>query len=225
MIGFFNMDCMDFMKEVPDNHYNLAHCDVQYGIGESGIKADSRNRPGFHKKYKPYHGEDKEPPTMEYFKELIRISKHQIIWGANHFIENIPNANSSCWIIWDKLNGNSDYADCEMAWTSFPGTLRKFTFQWMGMIQGDMKNKQVRIHPNEKPIAMYRWVLKNYAKDGWKILDTHGGSMKHSIACYDMKFDLDICEIDKHYFGLGKKAYDLHVEKGELLWNQKERIA
>jgi len=148
---------------------------------------------------------------MLYFKQIQRVSVNQIVWGANHFIENIPNANSSCWIVWDKDNGLTDFADCELAWTSFKTAVRKFKFKWQGMLQGDMKNKQERIHPNEKPIALYKWLLTNYAKEGDLIVDTHGGSCKISIACFDLGFDCVVCEIDEYYYKLGKAAFDAHV--------------
>ena len=102
---------------------------------------------------------------------MFRISKNQIIFGANHFISRIP-FDSSCWIVWDKNNGNSDFADCELAWTSFKSAVRKFKYTWQGMLQEDMKNKEFRIHPTQKPVALYRWIFEKYAEKGMKILDT-----------------------------------------------------
>ena len=123
------------------------------------------------------------------------------------------NVNSSCWIVWNKITGNSDFADCELAWTSFKTAVRMFTFQWAGMLQGDMKNKEQRIHPTQKPVSLYKWLLKNYAKEGDKILDTHGGSMSSAIACHDMKFDLDIIELDIDYYNAGKKRFENHIKQ------------
>lgn len=154
-----------------------------------------------------YTGNDKESPPIDYFNELLRVSKNQIIWGANHFISKIP-YDSSCWIVWDKDNGYNDFADCEIAWTSFKSSIRKFKWRWQGMLQENMKAKQIRIHPNEKPIALYKWLLQNYAKQGDKILDTHGGSMSIAIACWDLCFDLDLWEIDEDYFEAGKKRFN-----------------
>ena len=161
------------------------------------------------KNYKVFAGNDAQSPDKEYFDELIRVSKNQIIWGANHFISNIP-YNSSCWIVWDKNNGNNYFADCELAWTSFSSAVRKYKYTWQGMLQEDMKNKQIRIHPTEKPIQLYKWLLKNYAKQGDKILDTHFGSLSIGIACHDLGFQLTACELDKHYYEAGKKRLKQH---------------
>jgi site-specific DNA-methyltransferase (adenine-specific) len=190
---------MELMPRYPDKHFDLAIVDPPYGIGESGSKNQTRGKLAISKNYKAFFGNDLKPPDIIYFNELFRVSKQQIIWGANHFISRIP-FDSSCWIIWDKENGNTDFADCEMAWTSFPLAVRKFTFRWQGMLQGDMKNKEQRIHPTQKPVALYKWLLSKYAKPGWKILDTHLGSGSHAIACYDMGFALTACEIDGDYF-------------------------
>ena len=108
---------------------------------------------------------DKEAPDEMYFKVLMRVSKNQIIWGANHFISRIP-YDSSCWLVWDKLNGKNDFADCELAWTSFKKAVRKFVFQWAGMLQGNMKEKEIRIHPTQKPRALYAWIFKNFSRGG-----------------------------------------------------------
>jgi site-specific DNA-methyltransferase (adenine-specific) len=128
----FNIDCLDLMRAAGDKFYDLAIIDCPYGIGESGDNNPSRTKLAIAKDYKPFSGNDLEPPSDEYFEQLFRISKNQIIWGANHFIERI-NKNSSCWIVWNKVNGESDFADCELAWTSFSTAVRQFTFQWAGM--------------------------------------------------------------------------------------------
>lgn len=213
MIRLHNIDCMEFMKDVPDKHYDLAIVDPPYGIGEDGLKNHSRGKLAKSKEYTPKNW-DKEAPNKEYFNELIRVSKNQIIWGANHFISRIP-YDSSCWIVWDKLN-SGDFADCELAWTSFNTAVRKFTWRWNGMLQGNMKEKEERIHPTQKPVALYKWLLKNYAKGGDKIIDTHGGSMSIAIACHDMGFDLDLCELDKEYFDNGKKRLEQHQKQLKL---------
>ncbi len=136
------------------------------------------------------------------------MSINQIIWGANHFIENIPNSNSSCWIVWDKINGENDFADCELAYCSFKTAVRKVEFRWHGMLQGDMKNKEHRIHPTQKPVALYEWLLHNYAKQGDKILDTHLGSQSSRIAAYKNGFDFTGFELDAEYFEKGNKRFD-----------------
>lgn len=195
----YKMDCMEGMKEFPDKYFDLAIVDPPYGIGESGEKNHTRSRLATSKNYKEFFGQDKEPPPPQYFDELFRVSKNQVIFGANHFINLIP-IDSPCWIVWDKENGESDFADCELAWTSFPSAVRKFKYRWHGMLQGNMKNKEVRIHPTQKPIALYRWILQNYAKPGDKIIDTHVGSASSLIACYEMGFTYIGFEIDKDYY-------------------------
>lgn len=136
----------------------------------------------------------------------MRVSKNQIIWGANHFINKIL-INSSCWIVWDK-NNSGDFADCELAWTSFKTAIRKFKYTWNGMLQENMKNKEYRIHPTQKPIDLYKWLLKNYAKKGDKILDTHVGSASSLIACYEMQLDYMGFELDKEYFDKATKRLE-----------------
>ena len=142
---------------------------------------------------------DMTPPPVEYFDELFRVSKNQVIWGANHFISRIP-FDSSCWLIWDKDNGHTDFADCELAWTSFKTATRIFKFTWSGFRQGNMRNKEVRIHPTQKPIPLYEWILRNYANDGDKILDTHVGSASSLIACHNFGLEFVGFEIDEEYY-------------------------
>ena len=198
MIELLNIDCMEYMKGLEDNAFELAICDPPYGIGENGDRAASRNR--FNNgEYKAFAGGDIEPPNLQYFQELQRVSRNQIIWGANHFC-GIFGGSSSCWIVWDKMTGASDFADCELAYTSFKTAVRMFKFQWSGMLQGDMKNKEQRIHPTQKPVKLYEWLLSNYAKDGDKILDTHLGSGSSAIAAHYGGFYFVGCELDKDYY-------------------------
>lgn len=214
-ISLYNCDCMELLRQTPDNYYSLALVDPPYGIGEDGAKNHSRGTATKPTMYKAKSW-DKEPPSIEYFSELIRVSKNQIIWGANHFIENIPNANSSCWVVWDKENGATDFADCELAYTSFKSAVRIFRFRWQGMLQGNMKEKENRIHPTQKPVALYKWVLQKYAKPNDKILDTHLGSMSIAIACHDMGFELTGCELDNDYFNAGVERVKKHVSQLSL---------
>jgi site-specific DNA-methyltransferase (adenine-specific) len=172
MLTITNEDNMELMARYPDKHFELAIVDPPYGIGESSNNNKSRGKLAISKDYGNKNWDDNAPSSY-YFNELKRVSKNQIIWGANHFIENIPNQNSSCWIVWDKVNGVSDFADCEIAYSSFKTSVRKFAFKWHGMLQGDMRNKEIRFHPTQKPVALYKWLLRNYAKEGDKILDTH----------------------------------------------------
>lgn len=201
-IRFYNCDCESLLNT--GNKWDLCICDSPYGIGEDGSKNKSRGKLAASKKYKPYDGNDADSPPKHVFDNIIQNSSNQIIWGANHFISKIP-YDSPCWIVWDKDNGDTDFADCELAWTSFKTSVRKFKWRWSGMLQQNMKQKQDRIHPNEKPIELYRWILMNYAKEGHKIIDPYGGSMSSAIACHMEGFELDICEKDRHYF---EKAID-----------------
>ena len=212
-----NMDCIEYMQQFPDNYFELAIVDPPYGIGEDGSKNYTRGKLATAKNYKSFSGQDKEQPSYEYFIELKRVSQNQIIWGGNHFIENIPRSNSSCWIVWDKVNGNTDFADCELAYTSFKTAVRKFKFNWNGMWQQDMKNKEKRIHPTQKPVALYRWLLQNYAKPNDKILDTHLGSGSSRIAADMEGFDFYACELDKDYFDASCKRFNEYKQQLKLL--------
>jgi len=223
MIRLFNEDCMPALRVTMDKAYDLAVVDVPYGIGESMNDNASRGRgrgglKGSALAYAKDYGRkewDKQPPPPEYFKELLRVSKNQIIWGANHFIDRIP-IPSSCWIVWDKVNYGNDFADCELAWTSFRTAVRQITFQWNGLLQGDMKNKEVRIHQTQKPVRLYEWLLQNYAKPGDRILDTHCGSGSILIACDIMGFSIDAYEIDTDYFQAAKERLERHQQQEVL---------
>lgn len=204
-IELLNIDCMEYMATLPDKAFDLAIVDPPYGIGENGDRNASRGKLAIAQDYKPFAGGDKEPPTKEWFFELQRVSKNQIVWGANHFMQIIGHG-SPCWIVWDKVN-SGDFADCELAYTSFDTAVRKFTFMWNGMIQGDMKNKEHRIHPTQKPIKLYEWLLTNYAKQGQRVLDTHLGSGSSAIAAHYFGVDFVGCELDKDYYEAAKKRF------------------
>lgn len=206
-VEILNMDCMEYMKELSDNAFDLAIVDPPYGIGESGKTNKSRGKLAIAKDYKSFAGDDLNPPEKDYFIELKRVSKNQIIWGANHFIGLIPQNSSPCWVVWDKLNGESDFADCELAYTSFKTAVRRFSFQWAGMLQGDMKNKEQRIHPTQKPVKLYQWLLSKYAKEGDKILDTHLGSGSSAIAAHYAEFDFVGTELDEYYYKAAKERF------------------
>jgi len=197
-INFHLADCMDFMRGVPDGYYDLAIVDPPYGIGEDGGKARTRESKRTNGEKK---GWDNERPTAEYFTELIRVSKNQIILGGNYFADLLPA--SRCWLYWQK-NMGGDFADGELAWTSFEKVLKQYT-----------KRSETfnRIHPTQKPVALYKWLLTNYAKPGHRILDTHGGSMSSAIACHDLGFDLDIIELDPDYFKAGTERFNRHLER------------
>lgn len=210
-------DCMEGMKQYPDKYFDLGLVDVPYGIDEANGKNASRykgfgsgntksKKITFSKDYGVKNW-DKEPPLTEYFLELFRVSKNQIIWGANHFISRIP-YDSSCWIVWDKDNGESDFADCELAWTSFKKAVRKYKFRWNGLLQQDMKNKETRIHPTQKPVKLYSWIYDKYLPNGGKVIDSHLGSGSNRIAA-DKAGNIDFYgwEIDKDYYEAQEKRW------------------
>ena len=207
-INFFNCDNIDFMKSKPDNYYDLAIVDPPYQIERFSKNMDSQGTLG----KSIFLGKNKisewdKLPIKEYFKELFRVSKNQIIWGANHFWQtaNLPNATN--FIFWDKKMPFTNFSRGELAWTSFKGVSKCFEYNYYGNIEGNTQSKG-RIHPTQKPILLYRWLLDKYADKGMKILDTHGGSFTNAIACDMEGFDLDIIEIDKTYFYNGLKAFD-----------------
>lgn len=204
----WNGDNMEYMARFPDKFFELAVVDPPYGIGANKMTLGN----GKKKIYRGSDDWDKLPPPAEYFSELQRVSKNQIVWGANHFISQIP-INSSCWIFWDKGTGTNDFADGELAWTSFNTTVRKFFKSWVG---ANAKDGLDRIHPTQKPIALYKWILKNYAKEGDKILDTHLGSGSSRIAAHQMGFDFYGCELDKEYFDASVKRFEIFKAQQSL---------
>ncbi len=214
MINLYNIDCMKALKEMSDNEFNLAIVDPPYGIniaktGKVGISNKHAKASEFKKK-----DWDNAIPNKEYFTELIRVSKNQIIWGGNYFIEYLKN--TSCFIVWDKNNKESFFADGELAWTSFNTAVRIHKYTWFGFIQQDMKNKEKKIHPTQKPVKLYEWLLMNHAKEGDKILDTHLGSGSIAIACSNLGFDLEGYELDKDYFDAAKKRLEQHQAQKRL---------
>lgn len=211
-IELHNMDCMKAMKDMKYNQFDFAIVDTPYGHGRSIIKNNkSRSKLAIAKDYGNGHWNSNKPDG-EYFKQLFRVSSKQVIWGGNYFAMQ-P---SQCWIVWDKDNGSNDFADCELAWTSFDSAVRKFKYRWNGMLQENMKNKEIRIHPTQKPVALYKWLLQNYAKEDDKILDTHLGSGSIALACWDLKFDLTAYEIDKEYYDAAMKRFNTHCKQGQL---------
>lgn len=187
--NIYNMDCMDYMKTVPDRFFDLAVVDPPYGIKISNNMGRRKgDRPSEYKKVTW----DDAPPPPEYFTELVRVSKNQIIFGANHFVSLIPAADSSCWICWDKgFSSEVSFASFELAWTSFDRPSKRVALS---------SAQAGRIHPTQKPVALYAWIFTNYASGGGKILDTHLGSGSSRIAAYKMGLDFWGCEIDEEYF-------------------------
>lgn len=196
----YNMDCMEGMKQFPDKYFELAIVDPPYGDVKAGgyMNGKSAGGVGPHPKYN-YAIWKQQKPTRDYFEELFRVSQNQIIWGGNYFVAEIGR-NNPCWIVWDKCNGNTKWADCELAWTSFGGAVRMFRFMWNGMLQGNKFLNEIRIHPTQKPVKLYEWLLSKYAKQGDKILDTHVGSASSLIACHNAGFEYIGFEIDMEYY-------------------------
>jgi len=212
-IQITNEDNMALMARYPDNYFDLAIVDPPYGIGEDGGKVRvKKNRPNSYLS-KPKHEKknwDKYCPDDDYFREMFRVSKNQIVFGANFFISMMP-YDSSCWVVWDK-NIGGDQADCELAWTSFKTAVRKFFgHPFIGTNGG-----KDRIHPTQKPVKLYEWLLMNYAKEGDKILDTHLGSGSIAIACDNLGFDLTACERDKDYYDAAMKRLVQHQAQTTL---------
>ena len=206
-----NCDCMDLMAKYPDNHFDLAIVDPPYGIGMDGdFSCFSKNDKGFLGKRKHKKKDwDSVKPAAKYFTELRRVSKNQIIFGANYFTEFLPS--SMGWIVWDKKIANANnknFSDCELAYTSFEKRLIKFTYDWIGFGYLNNKAKQVKIHPTEKPIDLYRMILKEYAKPNDFIFDSHLGSGSSAIAAYKMGFNFIGCEIDKEYYDAALLRYN-----------------
>jgi site-specific DNA-methyltransferase (adenine-specific) len=209
-------DNMQLMAQYPDKHFELAICDPPYGIGmDNSNKRTKPSRPNSYTKYADfrYHRTDwdKECPTKEYFNELFRVSKNQIIWGANYFCDFLP---SGCgWIFWNKLNGiDNCFSDGEFAFSS-KGVQSKY-FE-CSTFDGTKGGKD-RIHPTEKPIKLYKWLLDKYAKAGDKILDTHLGSGSIAIACHDYKYHLTACELDSDYFAAMQTRVENHLKQSVL---------
>ena len=202
----YNCDCMEYMKTCKDNEFDLAIVDPPYGVGMDGGNIGKSNY--IKKEW------DSGIPEKKYFQELFRISKNQIIWGGNYFIEYLKN--TRCFIVWDKspMNKEMTFSPYEVAWTNFNKNMGKFVFLWSGAYQGDMKNKENRIHPTQKPVALYRWLLDNYAKENDKIFDSHVGSGSSRIACYEKGFNFVGCELDKDYWSAQEKRFK--VEKAKI---------
>jgi len=206
-VELLNCDCMEYMKGCEDNSFDLAIVDPPYGIN---VNVSMGRRKGqAHSGHHKFAGGDAEPPKPIYFDELKRISKNQIIWGANHFVDNLPKpAGSPCWLMWDK--GFSDevtFAQFELAWSSFKSTCKKFD---------KSPNDKGRIHPTQKPVKLYEWLLTNYAEKGQRILDTHLGSGSSAIAAHYFGVDFVGCELDKDYFEAARERFDRETRQETL---------
>lgn len=199
-------DCLESMKAMPDNAYDLAIVDPPYGIGAGGVsfKSGTRKKSNFHK----VNDWDTSTPPQEYWDELFRVSKNQIVWGANYMTNYLPP--SKGWVVWDKKTGDNSYGDGELAYTSFDRALKIVVKYWSGA-HAKEKNQIDRIHPTQKPVMLYEWLLDNYAKEGDRILDTHLGSGSIAIACHNRGFSLDAWEIDAEYHAAAVKRFNQHI--------------
>ena len=213
MLQITNEDNMQLMARYPDNYFDLAIVDPPYGI-DADVKnsTDKMQTKKSATKSKKYGSQlwDSDIPTDEYFDELKRVSKKQIIWGANYF------GLVGGMIYWHKNVTMPTYSTGDLAWVSWLNKLDFVNISWHGMIQQDMVNKETRIHPTQKPVALYKWLLDKYAKQGDKILDTHLGSGSIAIACHDYGFDLTACELDKEYFDKAMQRINNHTSQTKL---------
>ncbi len=205
MINLYNQDCMEAMASMKDNEFDLAIVDPPYGIKQhKGISLGKYARK-IHKK----KNWDNTIPPKKYFDELKRVSKEQIIWGGNYFLDYLHN--TRCMIVWDKMNGTNPISDCELAWTSFTTSVRKFSYHHFS---GDGVCN--RIHPTQKPVALYMWLLSKYATKGMKILDTHLGSGSSAIACDTLGYEFHGYELDEEYYLGAKKRLEQHQRQIKL---------
>ena len=211
MINLYNKDCLEALKEFKDNQFDLAIVDPPYGLGDRLVKGGAKGGMGTLKNL----ADDKvttwddEIPTPEYFTELKRVSKNQIIWGGNYFLDYLGKTDG--FIVWDKMNGTNPMADAELAWQNVKGTTRMFRWHHFS---GERTKK---IHPTQKPVKLYEWLLMNYAKEGDKILDTHLGSGSIAIACHNLGFDLEGYELDTEYFEAATKRLKQHQQQLRLI--------
>lgn len=189
-------DCLEVMKEMPDNSVDLVLTDPPYGIGIAKTGKVGGGKLAQAKNYGVSNWDNKIP-TKEYFDEMMRVSKNQIIFGGNYFIEYLKN--SPCWLVWDKDNGDNNFADCELVWTSFKTAVRKFKFKWQGMLQENMKYKEYREHPTQKPVPLMEWILENYSKSDDLILDCFAGSGLTLVACKKLNKRFIGIEISPEY--------------------------
>lgn len=190
-----NVDCLKFMKQLPDNYFDLILTDPPYGL-DIHNKNITRGGVTISKDYGLIDW-DKTTPSKEIFNEIRRVSRNQIIFGGNYFSEHL--ANSSCWLVWDKDNGASSFADCELAWTNFKSAVRIYKYRWNGMLQADMRNKEERLHPTQKPVRLFTAILQDYAKSGMKIFDPFIGSGTTAIACESLGLEWCGCELEPSY--------------------------
>lgn len=209
----YNCDCRDLMQEIirGGEQVDCIITDPPYGIGEDGLKNHSRGKLASTTKFTPKEW-DKQRLSKEFFTLMRECSKNQIIFGGNYYADYLPP--SSCWIVWDKLNGANDFADCELAWTSFKTAVRRIQYRWSGMLQGDMKHKEKRLHPCQKPLPVMEWIIEKYTNKDDIILDCFAGSCTTAVACHRLGRKFICCELDKEYYEIGVRR--LEQEKNQI---------
>lgn len=210
-IRYTNEDNMELMARYPDNYFDLAIVDPPYGID---VNMNAGLRKNENKRYSEKKW-DKQTPPPEYFDELYRVSKNQIIWGVNYFVQYIRNSGRISWF--KNVAAGNDFSDCELAMCSFNNKVTNVKVDWSGFIAPPEERGLKRIHPTQKPIQLYKWLLQNYAKEGDKILDTHAGSFSIGIACHYLGFELTACELDKEYYEQSIKRFHEQTKQIKLL--------
>ena len=209
MNQLYNMDCMEGMKQFPDKYFELAIVDPPYGIGIDGQKESINKNPKHNRKHHESKSWDNAIPSKEYFRELERVSVNQIIWGGNYFVEHLQKGTKG-WIIWDKGQHGLTMSDAELAYSSFNRPTRVTIINRVELL------KDGTIHPTQKPIKLYKWLLINYANQGDKILDTHVGSASSLIACYNLGFDYIGFEIDEDYYKGARERLDIVMAQVDM---------
>ena len=219
MIEITNEDNMDLMARYEDNHFDLAIVDPPYGIGFGEFNRTNKHSDGVRYKANKYKQSkwDNLIPNKKYFKELMRVSKHQIIWGGNYFPQLWVNGCKG-FIFWYKGNPVPNFSDGELAWTSFNKVAKQFNYRYYGGLEGNTSSSK-KYHPTQKPVKLYEWLLMNYAKENDKILDTHLGSGSIAIACHNLGFDLTACELDKEYYDGAMKRLKEHQSQLRLAYD------
>ena len=219
------IDCMEYMKTVPDKYYQLSIVDPPYGIGfdrENTSMSAGERKDGTKRNMKSWSNPrptgyavkewDSKRPGADYFNELMRVSKNQIVWGGNYFTDILPP--SGGWVVWEKgVPDGMSLSQAELAWTQCLNSIKIARILWAGYKKAE---QVVRIHPTQKPVALYKWLLKNYAKPNDKIFDSHVGSGSIRIACHDMGFDFMGCELDPDYWKAQEERYKQHTMQGDL---------
>ena len=219
----FNEDCLDVMRRLADKSVDLILTDPPYGINiaktgavgaENIFGKDGKRIKAAPSKNYGASSWDAAIPGKEYFEEMVRVSKHQVIFGGNYFVEHLRN--SPCWIVWDKDNEGTSFADCELAWCSFSSAVRRFKYRWNGMLQQNMKEKEDRVHPTQKPIRLFEWILENYAQPGWVIMDPFLGSGSSAIAAKRLGYEFIGVEREQSYFEAALERIPREVAQGRL---------